>query len=119
MESPLGSWKEIATYLGRSVRTVQRWEVVIGLPVHHASGSHRSVLAYPSELSDWITGNRAKPMANRDIREQSAILRARARKLRKEVTRNIRTLQQKVQLSADLGCAGAFLAAIGSRHGPK
>jgi hypothetical protein len=30
----LGSWKEIAAYLGRDVRTVQRWEKKEGLPVH-------------------------------------------------------------------------------------
>jgi hypothetical protein len=28
------SWKEIAAYLGREVRTVQRWENTEGLPVH-------------------------------------------------------------------------------------
>jgi hypothetical protein len=30
----LDSWKEIASYLGRGVRTVQRWECEEGLPVH-------------------------------------------------------------------------------------
>ncbi len=30
----LDSWKEIAAYLGRDVRTVQRWEKDEGLPVH-------------------------------------------------------------------------------------
>ena len=30
----LDSWKEIAAYLGRGVRTVQRWEREEGLPVH-------------------------------------------------------------------------------------
>jgi hypothetical protein len=29
----LDSWKEIAAYLGRSVRSVQRWERAEGLPV--------------------------------------------------------------------------------------
>jgi hypothetical protein len=29
----LNGWKEIAAYLGRSVRTVQRWEKDFGLPV--------------------------------------------------------------------------------------
>lgn len=30
----LDSWKEIASYLKRDVRTVQRWERREGLPVH-------------------------------------------------------------------------------------
>lgn len=52
----LGSWKEIARYLGRTVRTVQRWEENLGLPVRrlqHDSGS--SVFAYTHELDRWLT----------------------------------------------------------------
>ena len=30
----LDSWKEVAVHLGRSTRTVQRWEKEEGLPVH-------------------------------------------------------------------------------------
>jgi len=30
----LDSWKEIAAFLNRGVRTVQRWEASEGLPVH-------------------------------------------------------------------------------------
>jgi DNA-binding transcriptional regulator YiaG len=30
----LDSWKEIARYLNRDVRTVQRWEETDGLPVY-------------------------------------------------------------------------------------
>ena len=33
-KAPLDSWKEIASYLERTVRTVQRWEKKDGLPVH-------------------------------------------------------------------------------------
>lgn len=33
-EPPLNGWKEIAAYLGKSVRSVQRWESTLGLPVH-------------------------------------------------------------------------------------
>jgi TolB-like protein len=50
----LDSWKDIATYLSRSLRTVQRWERNFGLPVHrhhHARGS--TVHAYASEIDGW------------------------------------------------------------------
>jgi len=30
----LDSWKQIAAYLRRDIRTVQRWEKLEGLPVH-------------------------------------------------------------------------------------
>ena len=30
----LDSWKQIAAHLGRDIRTVRRWEVTEGLPVH-------------------------------------------------------------------------------------
>lgn len=33
-DPPLNGWKEIAAYLGKSVRSVQRWEASLGLPVH-------------------------------------------------------------------------------------
>ncbi|HEX6324515.1 MAG TPA: tetratricopeptide repeat protein [Vicinamibacterales bacterium] len=49
----LDSWKEIAGYLGRSVRTVRRWEAE-GLPVHrHMHQALGSVYAYKSEVDAW------------------------------------------------------------------
>ena len=54
MQAVLGSWKEIANYLGKGVRTVQRWERYSGLPVHRPSGSSKGVvLAFPRELDHW------------------------------------------------------------------
>lgn len=51
----LNSWKEIAAYLGRAIRTVQRWEHDLNLPVHRPSGRERSaVLAFPRELDEWL-----------------------------------------------------------------
>lgn len=51
----LNSWKEIANYLGRGVRTVQRWERDLRLPVHRPKGKDRSaVLAFPEELNAWL-----------------------------------------------------------------
>jgi Tol biopolymer transport system component len=54
MSDRLGSWKEIAAYLGRGVRSVQRWEREEGLPVHRLAHQTRgSVYAYKSELDQW------------------------------------------------------------------
>jgi hypothetical protein len=50
----LSSWKEIAAYLGRDVRTVQRWERTQGLPVHrHHHNRLSTAYAYKSELDAW------------------------------------------------------------------
>jgi TolB-like protein/Flp pilus assembly protein TadD len=51
----LDSWKEIASYLRRDVRTVQRWEKSEGLPVHrHQHDKLGSVYAYKAELEKWF-----------------------------------------------------------------
>jgi hypothetical protein len=50
----LNSWKQIAVYLNRCVRTVQRWESY-GLPVHRPmEHSHSSVYALVSEIDAWL-----------------------------------------------------------------
>ena len=51
----LGSWKEIASYLGKGVRTVQRWEREFGLPIRRPPQHlRRMVCASPEELDDWL-----------------------------------------------------------------
>jgi hypothetical protein len=51
----LQSWKEIASELDRGVRTVQRWERTLGLPVHRlGKGARRPVFAFKDELHLWF-----------------------------------------------------------------
>ena len=52
----LDSWKGIAAFLGRSLRTVQRWHDCNGLPVHHFGGHKGSVFAYEEEINQWLAG---------------------------------------------------------------
>ena len=52
----LDSWKAIAEFLGRSLRTVQRWHDLNGLPVHHFGGHKGSVFAYEEEIDAWLAG---------------------------------------------------------------
>lgn len=50
----LNSWKEIAAYFNRDVRTVQRWESELGLPVHRRPHTRRGIVyAYQPELETW------------------------------------------------------------------
>jgi hypothetical protein len=51
----LQSWKEIAAYLKRGVRTAQRWERCAGLPVRRPRPGDRSpVFAFPDEIDQWM-----------------------------------------------------------------
>lgn len=58
----LDSWKEIAAHLGRTVRTVQRWERDEGLPVHrHVHHKLSSVYAYTDEIDRWWAQTQLHP----------------------------------------------------------
>lgn len=51
----LDSWKEIAAYLNRDLRTLQRWEKTADLPIHRLNKpGTRAVFAYTAELDDWL-----------------------------------------------------------------
>src|SRR4029453_9213806 len=59
LEDRLDSWKEIAAYLGRGIRTVQRWEREEGLPVHRLAHEKRgSIYARREELAAWWESRR-------------------------------------------------------------
>src|SRR5215831_9015241 len=56
----LNSWKEIARYLERGVRTVQRWETDLALPVRRPRGKKRSaVIAIRCDIDDWLNSLQA------------------------------------------------------------
>jgi tetratricopeptide (TPR) repeat protein len=71
----LDSWKEIASYLRREVRTVQLWEKREGLPVHrHFHQRLGSVYALRSEIDRWkrqVSGETGSP-------EQESVARSRS-----------------------------------------
>ncbi len=86
----LDSWKEIAHYLNRNVRTVQRWEVLEAMPVHrHCHGTGHSVYACKQEIDAWrsnrgqekrptlrISAILRTPLDSLAPAEQSALLRS-------------------------------------------
>ncbi len=73
-EDRLDSWKEVAAYFGREVRTVQGWEKSEGLPIHrHRHARQGSVHAFKSELDAWRQGRNEPPSgANASAVEDSA-----------------------------------------------
>ena len=71
-EDRLDSWKGIAAYLKRGVRTVQRWERANGLPVHRLDAEGQgSVFAYKHELDAWWTSH---PLPASAVEEQPVIV---------------------------------------------
>ncbi len=75
----LDSWKEIAAYLKRGTRTVQRWEVEEGLPVRRLQHDKLgSVYAYKAELDAWWTSRKPaeerEPAAPRESGASIAVL---------------------------------------------
>jgi TolB-like protein len=77
----LDSWKEIAAYMKREIRTLHRWEAHEGLPIHrHLHKERGSVYAYKSELDSWWSNRRAvleRPTAAADVthsREQRKLI---------------------------------------------
>jgi hypothetical protein len=92
MTQLLNSWKEIAAYLGRGVRTAQRWERDLRLPVRRPRGKDRSaVIAFTYELDQWLkhSGN-GSPSASHRFCNVIA-----ERKLLQE---NTKVLEQNIQL---------------------
>ena len=70
-EDRLDSWKAIASYLGRGVRTVQRWEREEALPVHRLAHEKRgSVYAYKPEVDAWWESRR-RSLSN-EVQDSSA-----------------------------------------------
>jgi len=57
----LDSWKEIAEYIGRDVRTATRWEIQ-GMPLHRTPGGRgTSVFALTHEIDAWMSGRHLDP----------------------------------------------------------
>ena len=50
----LDGWKWIASFPGKGVRTVQRWERHFGLPVRRVGANGDVIFAYRSEIEQWV-----------------------------------------------------------------
>ena len=63
----LTSWKEVACYLGKGVRTVQRWEKNDGLPIRRISGASKIVVRR-EDLDAWL---RSQPGQSGGLRSET------------------------------------------------
>jgi hypothetical protein len=52
----LNGWKQISRHIDRGVRTAQRWEALLGMPVHRPALKDKSaVVAFSDELESWLS----------------------------------------------------------------
>jgi hypothetical protein len=75
----LDSWKAIAAYIGKDVRTALRWAKDGGMPVyHHADRKRGAVYAYRSEIDKWIHADRpaSTPFLKRPLVRRLAVILA-------------------------------------------
>lgn len=107
----VSGWKGIAAYLGKGVRTVQRYERELGLPIHRPGGKITgSVITTKAELDAWVAASPLRDafdltQVNRDVERNSrqvlSELRAlvsQARRLRSETAE----LRQSVWASFEM-----------------
>jgi hypothetical protein len=66
MSAALSSWKEVAAYLGKGVRTVQRWEQQFGLPIRRPSEKSHIIFAIPAEIDAWLKSHQQAPSYGRE-----------------------------------------------------
>lgn len=94
----LNSWKEIALYVGRGVRTVQRWESDLGLPVHRPRGKNRSaVMAFRQELDDWLHRTPRSPSVDGNNKDTRKALLEIARTLQALCTKMINNVDRQMR----------------------
>lgn len=71
----LNSWKAIAAYLDRSVRTVRRWEADEGLPVHrHMHARQGTVYGLRDEIDRWLRDRTDGPAPQRQVPRKASTL---------------------------------------------
>ena len=103
MSEVLSSWKDVAAHLGKSVRTVQRWETELRLPIHRPDKrQQRIILAYPEELKQWVgaklaAANRDGSKSHQRLEENTSRLKAQLRRLQSLSE----TLQRRTAASLD------------------
>jgi len=109
----LNGWKEIANYLGKGVRTVQRYERELGLPIRRPAGKSTGlVIATKAELEAWVVASPIRdafplpqaaievaPLLNEFKRHVADMhqLREEAKQIRRALRTEVETLRRNVQ----------------------
>jgi len=96
----LSSWKDIARYLGKGVRTVQRWERQLGLPVRRPIGASQksAVMLYRGDVDAWLVTHFAARALQKDGEKGNRSPRSAPSALKEGIrtARELRTANQKL-----------------------
>ena len=93
----LNGWKEIAQYLGLSVRTVQRWEKQ-GLPVLRPLGKSPGAVASSAEMLDeWLVTRRTACPQCVGYQERIVELEKQCDFLRAQLQDSLPSVQQRLE----------------------
>jgi hypothetical protein len=99
----LSGWKEIALYLDKGVRTVQRYEREMGLPVRRPAGRPRAaVVATKAELDGWVNASPIREAFRLSSSIDPAIYRSSAQSIRNGLDQMAKLRQQMHDLNAEL-----------------
>ena len=115
----LGGWKAIADFLGKGVRTAQRYERELGLPVRRPAGKDRgSVVALKVEVTGWVKASpireafQLRPIERVEFQSEPhsihrhvpelAMLRQQMSMLRAEVRDSVRRLHESLSLMQEV-----------------
>lgn len=106
MSEILSGWKDIANYMGKGVRTVQRYGRELGLPVRRISAKPKaSVLVTREELDVWIhtafnhQDSHEKPSVNlEDLKSRASELLATLEQLKQSLNK-LATTREELALS--------------------
>lgn len=119
----LSGWKDIATYLKKGVRTVQRYERDFGLPVRRPAGIARgSVLATKAELDAWVSARpiRSKFRLARGLPKTSGATFSEIQTSLKNMRRlRIEMLELSAELQMSIQTLNRSLLLIGSEGGSR
>jgi hypothetical protein len=67
----LDGWKEISAYLNRSIRSAQRWNQEMGMPVHRVQGVKGTIVhAFRSEIDEWLLTNEVPPNGQAETKQK-------------------------------------------------
>ena len=96
----LNGWKDISNHIERGVRTAQRWEALLGMPVHRPASKDRSaVVAFTDELDRWITRSGSDESLARLHDNMNSLARQTA-----ELESQTKALQEKLRCSLANHC---------------
>jgi hypothetical protein len=106
----LSGWKEIANYLGKGVRTVQRYERELGLPVRHPAGKPcGSVIATKAEMDAWVKASPIREAFRLQGKDLNAEYTATTEAIRKGLSEMTRLRDQMLALRREVKTAASSL----------